>query len=53
MPEDGIFEQWQLRREYERNPHGFEPKEPEKYIDYHIGVDIGQKRDYTASGYWM
>jgi len=48
MPGDGSFENWKLRREYEANPNAIEPKEPEKWLDYHVGVDIGQKHDYTA-----
>ncbi len=49
MPGDGSFENWKLRREYEANPHAFEPKEPERWLDFHIGLDIsGQKHDYTA-----
>jgi hypothetical protein len=43
MPQDGSFEQWMLRREYEAN-QAKEPKEPEKWLDYHLAGEVAAER---------
>jgi hypothetical protein len=46
MPGDGSFEEWRFYNQLRANPQ--KAQQLPDLIDYHVGIDLGQKHDHSA-----